>query len=67
MNKIRIDWDNIKVRIVSVDKEHPNELNPYAKLSAKEREQAIVSVCGKIWARAMKEKLQQQMAFDRDK
>ena len=52
---------------MSVDKEHPNELNPYAKLSAKEREQAIVSVCGKIWARAMKEKLQQQMAFDRDK
>jgi len=57
MNKSRIDWDNIKIKIVSVDKEHPNELNPYAKLSAKEREQAIVSVCGRIWARSIKEKL----------
>ncbi len=57
MNKSRIDWDNIKIKIVSADKEHPNELNPYAKLSAKEREQAIVSVCGRIWVRSIKEKL----------
>jgi len=53
----KIDWNNIKIRIVSVDKEHPNEHNLYARLSAKEREQAIVSICGRIWARAMKEKV----------
>jgi len=57
MNKIRIDWNNIKIKIVPADKEYPNELNPYVKLSAKEREQAIVSVCGRIWARSIKEKL----------
>jgi len=56
-NKIRIDWDNIKIKIVPADKEHPNELNPYGKFSAKEREQVIVSVCGRIWARSMKERL----------
>ena len=54
--KIRIDWDNIKVRIVSAGREHPNEHNPYARLSSKEREQVVVSICGRIWARHIKEK-----------
>ena len=53
----KIDWNTIKIRVVSVDKEHPNEHNLYARLSAKEREQAIVSICGRIWARHIKEKL----------
>ena len=42
----KIDWSNIKIRIVSVNKEHPNEHNLYARLSTKERtEQVIVSIC----------------------
>ena len=60
--KIRIDWDNIKVRIVSAGREHPNEHNPYARLSDNEREQAIVSMCGRIWARHIKEKLLKEKA-----
>ena len=58
----KIDWNNIKIRVVSVDKEHPNEHNLYARLSAKEREQAIVSICGRIWARHIKEKLLKEKA-----
>ena len=60
--KARIDWDNIKVRIVSAGREHPNEHNPYARLSDNEREQAIVSMCGRIWARHIKEKLLKEKA-----
>ena len=60
--KTRIDWDNIKVRIVSAGREHPNEHNPYARLSDNEREQAIVSMCGRIWARHIKEKLLKEKA-----
>ena len=55
--KTKIDWDNIKIRLVSAGKEHPNEHNPYARFSAKEREQAVASICGRIWARHIKEKL----------
>jgi len=58
----KIDWNTIKIRVVSVDKEHPNEHNLYARLSAKEREQAIVSICGRIWARHIKEKLLKEKA-----
>ena len=54
--KSRIDWSTIKVRIVSADRDHPNGLNPYAGLSAKERERLMVSICGRIWARHIKEK-----------
>ena len=60
--KTRIDWDNIKVRIVSAGREHPNEHNLYARLSNKEREQAIVSTCGRIWARHIKEKALREKA-----
>lgn len=55
--KSRIDWKNIKVKIVSADTENPNPLNPYAKLSPKEREKEIVSIAARIWARAMKERI----------
>jgi len=41
----KTDWNNIKIRVISVDKEHPNEHNLYARLSAKERDQVIVSIC----------------------
>ena len=58
----KIDWNNIKIKVVSVDKEHPNEYNLYARLSAKEREQIIVSICGRIWARHIKEKLLKEKA-----
>ena len=61
--KTKIVWDNIKVRLVSASREHPNEHNLYARLSTKEREQAIVSICGRIWARHVREKL----AKDTDK
>ena len=60
--KTKIDWDNIKVRIVSAGREHPNEHNLYARLSNKEREQAIVSTCGRIWARHIKEKALREKA-----
>lgn len=51
-----IDWENIKITLVPANKEDPNPLNPYAKLTPKEREREIVSLCGRIWARAMKQK-----------
>ena len=60
--KTRIDWDNIKVRIVSAGREHPNEHNSYVRLSAKEREQVMVSICGRIWARYIKEKVLKEKA-----
>lgn len=56
-NKPKIDWANIKIKIVAADKANLNELNPYTKVSDKEREQAIISISGRIWARAVKEKL----------
>jgi len=40
----KIDWNNIKIRVVSVGKEHPDEHNLYERLSAEEREQVIVSI-----------------------
>ena len=55
--KTKTDWDNIKVRLVSAGREHPNEHNLYARLSTKEREQVMVSICGRIWARYIIEKL----------
>ena len=55
--KSKIDWDNIKIRIVPADRDHPNAGNPYAKLSSKEREKAIVSVSAKIWIRYNRAKL----------
>lgn len=56
-NKTKIDWASIKIKIVAVDKANLNELNPYAKVSDKDREQAIISISGRIWMRAVKEKL----------
>ena len=53
----KIDWSSIKVKIVSADKDHPNPSNPYAKLSPKEREKGIVSLCAKIWVRHIRAKL----------
>lgn len=55
--KSRIDWNKIKITIVPADKENPNHLNPYAKLTPEEREREIVCLCGRIWARAMREKM----------
>ena len=60
--KTKTDWDNIKVRLVSAGREHPNEHNLYARLSTKEREQAMVSICGRIWARHIKEKVSKEKA-----
>ena len=60
--RAKIDWDNIKVRLVSASREHPNEHNLYARLSTKEREQAMVSICGRIWARHIKEKALREKA-----
>ena len=53
----KIDWDNIKITIVPADKENPNPLNPYAKLSRKEREREIVSIAARIWARSTRQKV----------
>lgn len=54
----KIDWDNIKIRIVPADMKNPNPLNPCSYLSGEERERQIVSICGKIWARVMREQCQ---------
>lgn len=54
--KSRIDWESIRIKIVFADKENPNPRNPCSKLSPKERKREVVSICGKIWSRAMKEK-----------
>lgn len=51
VKRSKIDWNRIKIRIVPVDTDHPNERNPYAKLSPGEREKAIVSAFAKIWCR----------------
>ena len=56
MNKrSKIDWDNIRVKIVSADKDHPNPGNPYAGMSQLEREDRIIALCGRIWARHVRE------------
>lgn len=53
----KIDWSSIRVKIVSADKDHPNEGNPYTKFSPKEREKAIVSLSVRIWVRHVRAKL----------
>ena len=55
--KSKIDWDNIKIRIVKADPKHSNAENPYARLSNKERETVIIATSAKIWARHIQEKL----------
>ncbi len=53
--RTKIDWERTNIKLVPVDRDHPNERNPYAKISAKEREHAIVSLCWRIWARHINE------------
>ena len=53
----RIDWDNIKITFVPADKENPNPLNPYARMTPEEREEKRVSICAEIWVRAVRDKL----------
>ena len=60
--KSRIDWSKVKIRIIPADTENPNPLNPCAKLTPEEREQEIITICGRIWARAMKEKMLKDQA-----
>jgi hypothetical protein len=55
--KSKIDWASIKIRVVHADKDHPNDGNPYAKLSPKEREKAIVSASARIWIRHIRAKV----------
>ena len=58
MKRQKIDWDNIEIRIVSADRKNPNPLNLCSQLSKEEREKQIISICGKIWARVIKEQYQ---------
>jgi len=53
----RIDWDNIPIIFVPADTENPNPLNPCSRKTPKEREEERVFISAKIWARAMKERL----------
>lgn len=62
MKRSRIDWKNIKITIVPVDKDNLNSLNPCSKMHNKEREKEILSISAKIWARAIKEKLLKEKA-----
>ena len=57
--KSRIDWDKVKIRVVPANGKNPNPHNPCSNLSPEERHRSIVSICGKIWARAMKDKMLQ--------
>jgi len=52
----KIDWSNIKISIVPAEMDHPNDRNPYARLSQKERKKAIVSASAKIWVRHIRER-----------
>ena len=56
----KIDWAAIKITIVTADKNHPNELNPYSRLSPRERERVIVSASAKIWVRHIRAKLSEK-------
>ena len=38
-----VNWNNIAVKVVPVDKGNPNKLNPYSGISDKEREQTFIS------------------------
>lgn len=64
MKRSRVDWKNIKITIVPVDKDNltHNPLNPCSKMNNKEREKEILSISAKIWARAIKEKLLKEKA-----
>jgi hypothetical protein len=62
--KSRIDWNNIKVRIVPAHKDNLNKLNPYAELSAREREQSLIRIAAKIWSRHVREKISRNNGND---
>lgn len=53
----RIDWDNIPIIFVPADKDNPNPLNRYAKMTTKERRAETMSKCGEVWARIVRDKL----------
>lgn len=53
----RIDWNSIPIICVPADMENPNPLNPCSRKAPKEREEERVSISAKIWARAMKERI----------
>jgi hypothetical protein len=55
-----VNWNNIAVKVVPVDKGNPNKLNPYSGISDKEREQTFISACGKIWARHIRDRQNKQ-------
>jgi hypothetical protein len=57
--KSKINLDSVQVKIVVAGKENPNKLNPYINLTPKAREEVIVSICGRIWSRHIREKLSQ--------
>jgi hypothetical protein len=59
----KIEWENIRITVIPVNKENPNRLNPCARLSSKEREQEIIFICAKIWSRVMKDKMLQTTGF----
>jgi hypothetical protein len=55
--KSKIDWDNIKITFVPADMDNPNPLNPFARMTPKERREAAISKCAEIWARIARDKL----------
>ena len=55
MNRQRIDWENIPIKIIQADTKTPNFLNPCSYISQEERERQIVKICGRIWARVIRE------------
>lgn len=57
----KIDWDNIKIIIVTADKNNPNSHNPCCGLSKAERERRIVSIASRIWVKAMKKEMSKAM------
>lgn len=60
MKKIKINWADIRVTIVPADEDHPNAGNPYAGMSPSERDEHRIALCGRIWARHVREQVAMQ-------
>jgi len=55
--KSKIDWNSIKISIVPANKDNFNPHNPCSMLTKNQREEEIVFIAARIWARAMKEEM----------
>lgn len=47
----KIDWDNIKVTLISADEKNPNPHNPCSYMTPEQRREEIVRISARIWNR----------------